>query len=194
MRFVYGGDDAGLHEAVAFANELNFMDGFWQTVADYPDFTYTDLSSSEIVRRMRAVTRDVAVQHYFRDNSAIAATRSGSPFTIFYNTKFIGRGPALKSNTLVHEFVHNVDWFGDGDRDLEYTHPRRHTSARPRSAPYQIGRIAQDWWDMAHQHEGRQLDDEDKLEGEDKLEDDAFDCDLDDDLTDDEINWVTPQE
>jgi hypothetical protein len=185
MTFTYGGNDPGLAAAATFASELVRLDDFWQAVAALPPFTYTELSPADIAGRLRAVTSDIRVQHFYSRRSTVAATRWQNPFCIFYNTKYIASSVAEKTNTLIHELVHNVDWFGDGTSELEYTHPTRPTDGRPRSAPYAIGKLAEERWLAAHGPLGL------KSAGAELSVADALDCDLSD-LRDDEIMWVTP--
>jgi hypothetical protein len=162
MEFTYSGADRGLQAAAAFANQLSGMDGFWQAISDHPQFDDTTLSSAEIARRLRAVTSAVTVQHWTpkapaddpdKYDDTVAVTDPNRRYRIYYHTRFLGNSEARKVNTLVHEFVHNVDFFGDGSSSLEYTHRGETVSDNQDTAPYRIGDIAQDFYEQAHQHD-----------------------------------------
>jgi hypothetical protein len=160
MRFTYTHPtpDAGVIEAIDFVTNLAHLDGFWQAIAQAPPFKQTTATYTPtlISQRMRACTDLVTIDHYNEASSATAKVEPAVPFTIFLNDRKFRRSVASKANTLVHEFVHVVDHFRDGPTDTgrwDYGHTRSPHPDRPRSAPYWIGNLAQEWWVLAHQHD-----------------------------------------
>ncbi|MFE8598935.1 hypothetical protein [Archangium violaceum] len=157
MRFAYthATPDPGFVEAVAFANKLSFMEGFWQEIAEAEQFAYTTVTPAAIAERMRACTDVVNILHVKKRPITTAVTDPGMPFTIYVNTRrFHNRRVRDKVNTLVHEFVHNVDFFRDGaqSKRWNYTHWVEDHRDRPKTAPYWIGNLAERWWELANQH------------------------------------------
>jgi hypothetical protein len=151
-------------DAIDFLHNTTGLDGFWQGIAGLPTFTQIDDPSSTpavISRRMRACTTPATVVHYTDHGStATAYVTTRARFVIHMNMKYRRRSVASFVNTLAHEFVHVVDCFADvGGRNgsFEYGHSRKHRPERPDSAPYSIGRFAQQWWNWANQQYGEQL-------------------------------------
>jgi hypothetical protein len=53
-------------------------------------------------------------------------------------------------NTLVHEFVHNVDFFGDGSAAVEMGHGDQSPAGKDDSAPWWIGALAARYYAAEH--------------------------------------------
>ena len=128
---------------------------FWEGIASHPEFDYTNLSSGEIARRLRACSKVVRVQHHRFDSAkTVAVTDPGWPYRIYYSSRkeHLNRTESQKVNTLVHEFVHNVDLFDDGTK-ADFTHSDSGpVSEKQGTAPYWIGDLAQSIWELDNQH------------------------------------------
>lgn len=166
MEFIYNEAEPvpEIVDAIAFLHNATEMDGFWQGIAELPPFKQLDDPSctpAVVSQRMRACTTPATVVHYTDHSStATAYVTTGKRFVIHINLKYRRRSVASFVNTLAHEFVHVVDCFADvGGRNgsFEYGHSRKYKPERPDSAPYSIGRFAQQWWNWANQHHGEQL-------------------------------------
>lgn len=146
MKVSYTGPLQRLRKAAMYVNTLDGDEQFWKNIRDTNKFTYTELSSKEIERRIRSSTSTVNVKlHKFDDEKTVAATDPKYRHTIYYSNRnmHINRSIANMINTLVHEFVHNVDLFDDGEAASQMGHPQESTPTRVESAPYWIGDIAE---------------------------------------------------
>lgn len=146
MKLIYDGDDNGLRQAVDFVVGLTNDEDFWGRIADHGNFSDTDKPSATIAATLRACDDEVRVVHWrpLARPSTIAVTDPGRRFEILYNMRnFAQNSTAAKVHTMMHEFVHNVDLFADGNRAAEYTHESRPYSE---SAPYWIGDLAQSFY------------------------------------------------
>jgi hypothetical protein len=153
MQISYTNNNENMIEAVDFVNKLSSKEDFWSEVAEHPKFDNTDVKSEEICRRLRACTKAVTVQHWKFDEErkkTVAATDPSRPYRIYYHTRFLTNLAAAMVNTLVHEFVHNVDMFDDGVSTNEYTHNGQRARDNQGTAPYWIGDLAQHYYVVAH--------------------------------------------
>jgi hypothetical protein len=160
MRFTYNGTDTGLTEAAAFAEVLSNDAAFWTEAESLGPFKQTDVAADEIVRRLKTSTQVISIHHYTADgNDTVAATDRRYKNKIWYSDRHIGNSVAEKVNTLVHEFVHCVDYWGDGDTGIEYSHSADPSPDRPRSAPYAIGNLAEIWcrWVGSHGRNDKEM-------------------------------------
>ncbi len=150
MEVFYDNDDAGLKEAALWVSDNWNNDALWDEFLSLGPFTHTEVNVEEIVGYMRSCPNNIEVQHFTpttqRDKKkykkTVAYVTSGSPFKVFYHTKFLNRTVSQKVDTIVHEFVHLVDLFCDGSGSWDYGHERFLGGSRLKSAPYMIGRAA----------------------------------------------------
>jgi hypothetical protein len=84
---------------------------------------------------------------YFKTTALV---NPAQPTVIKYNTRFRRNSTAQKVNTLVHEYVHVVDFAADGHAHVDYTHHGQSSVGNERSAPYAIGTIAQKFYTDQH--------------------------------------------
>jgi len=157
MRLRYDRDDKELKAAIAFCDDLFQQDDFWTAVENDGPFTNTTISAKQIADTMRSNPNIVDV-HHFKPNlihrikyrSTVAMVDPKRAFKIFYHTKFLDNSIAQMVNTIVHEYVHVVDFFADGDHRIEYSHNGQTRAGNARSAPYAIGAIAESFYRIAN--------------------------------------------
>ena len=142
MKLNYIGRKSKLKEAVNFANEILNNSHFYSAIGNRTRFDNTELSPSVIAERIRDWEKPVHVRTYWRpfgDSNA----KTGRSSHISMNTAKLNRSKKYIVNTLIHEYVHAVD-FGD-DGQLEYTHvDNDNTNGKENnSAPWAIGKIAE---------------------------------------------------
>jgi len=150
MQISYTNNNESLIDSVNFVNQLSSNEEFWTDIEHHPQFDNTTLSSNEICRRLRACTRAVTLLHWtprVGRRRTVAVTDPDRPYRIYYHTRFLGNAVAAMVNTLVHEFVHNVDLFDDGSPTNEYTHNGQRAAGNQGTAPYWIGDLAQNHYD-----------------------------------------------
>ncbi|HVK82087.1 MAG TPA: hypothetical protein VM915_15905 [Verrucomicrobiae bacterium] len=144
MRFHYNRLDRNLVDAVAYANSLERKDAFWDAIALRGGFDESALNGARIAALLRAPYPTVTVRlQIFPSLKTNAATDPNHPWQIFYARFKRGRSVASIVNTLVHEFVHNVDMFGDGARGIDFGHGNQSSVGKEETAPYWIGDLAE---------------------------------------------------
>ncbi len=151
MRIVYTGTTTKLASAVEAANAVLASESFWESIIGKPNFDYTDLTSIEIAQRIRNSSSVATVhlwkpalaQYLLQYRDTIAMVDPTKPGKVFYHQRKLGRSVGQIFNTLVHEYVHIVDNFGDGSPDREISHGDNSPEGKQDSAPYWIGDLAQ---------------------------------------------------
>lgn len=157
MRFNYTGDDAGLQAAVEFANNLLERDEFWELVKSSGPYDYASVPATEICDYMRGYNGVCHVREFWprrllgwKFRKTVAYVDAKHEGVIFMNGRFFSNSIAQKTNTLVHEFVHMTDYFGDDSELIEYGHGSQSSSGKRNSAPYAIGQIAEEFYKSEH--------------------------------------------
>ncbi len=151
MRASFTGQDSGLRVAAAYINDrLNVDESFWRRIRTKPKFDNATISSAEIERRLRTANSTITIQlwkpkpsHADMYKNTIALVDSGHPRKLFYHTKFVDRAVGQKVNTIVHEYVHSVDAFDDGDPGRQMGHGDNSARGKGDTAPYWIGDLAE---------------------------------------------------
>lgn len=151
MKASFTGKDEGLRAAVQFVNEkLNGDERFWQTIREKPAFDFATIGSPEVERRIRSIDSTITIRLWkpsilliWKYWDTVAVTDGRYPRTLLYHKKFLGNDIGSKVNTIVHEFVHNVDVFDDGDPDEQMGHGDEDPTGKENSAPYWIGGLAE---------------------------------------------------
>jgi hypothetical protein len=148
MKASYTGQNPQLRAAVAYINDkLDGDNSFWTHIRNKKKYSYTELSSAEIERRVHSSKLIVRVrlwtpkpEHAEKYRKTVAITSSKHPNTLFYHTRFLKRTSiGDKVGTIAHEFVHNVDRFDDGNPKKEMGHGDNSSVGKDDSAPYWIG-------------------------------------------------------
>lgn len=154
MKAVYAGAETKIIDACAFTNSLAANPAFWEAIRAKAQFDYTDLSPAEIARRLREADATITVKlwkpPFGRYRNTVAVTDRRHPHTLFYNQNKLHRSTADIVNTIVHEYVHNVDYFADGHDQIEFGHGSQVATAKEESAPYWIGELAETLYRSAH--------------------------------------------
>lgn len=149
MRFRYSGKDDGLKAATEYCNALYENNDFWEAVGNHPQFDETKITSAEIRDYMRYSNAVTNVHDWtprggsIRYRKTVAVTDRRREFAIFYHSRFFSNSVASKVNTIVHEHVHNIDYFGDSSIDIEFGHAGQSWVGNQGTAPYAIGSLAE---------------------------------------------------
>lgn len=154
MRFSYDNTNVGLKMAIEFCDSLAENSDFWDKIAQQGTFDFTEVSAQQISQTLRSCPNIVDVLHWYpgfvRSNGlyrrTTAITKFKQPYTILYHTRFLSNSVAQKVNTLAHEFVHNVDYHADGSNRIDYGHGDQVSVGKGNSAPYAIGKIAENFY------------------------------------------------
>jgi SprT-like family len=171
MLIIYNDNNTIVRAAVDFVNDESFLLHLRNRLESRTTRFYNTLLDTEvIVARLLACTTAVKVEHWtpvpppppakdpYRNTTAITST--GAPFVIKLNTNLLPhRKEKQVVNTLLHEFVHNVDYHWDGDRRADYTHEGPYPDDPPEnqdSAPYWIGNEGEAVWEQVHQQPGHE--------------------------------------
>jgi hypothetical protein len=125
-------------------------DEFWQIVVAKDQFDLTNLSVAEIVNRIRSSTAQATIRlwtpnvslYLLKYRHTNAMVDPGKPGFVFYHSRKLNRSVAAIVNTLVHEYIHVVDHFGDGNSVGEFGHGDQSSAGKQNTAPYWIGEQA----------------------------------------------------
>ena len=156
MRAIFSGGDAGLAEAVASITALTGRAEFWAGILAHGPFALATIDPTEIVRRLQAETQPLRVvlwrPRFSRREfyaSTVAVTNPKEPFVLHYHVAFLSNSVGQKINTIVHEFIHNVDDH-DGDPGEQMGHGDNDWHGKENTAPYWIGASAQRLYEADH--------------------------------------------
>lgn len=144
MKVLFEGSNPKVSECVDFVNEVFDMDEFWQEVLSVKQFDYTDLTTVEIINRIRncdSVVRVKLYKPFYIFSKANAYVTSKYPNTLFLNKRKLWRNHSSIINTIFHECVHISD-YGDDDRLITFGHGDNSSRGKENSAPYWIGDLA----------------------------------------------------
>jgi hypothetical protein len=156
MRAEFKGDDPGLAAAAGAITALTDRADFWDGIVAHGPFDRATISADEIARRLRAETHAIRVvlwkprapRREFYKNT-VAVTNPKEPFVLHYHVAFLGNSIGQKINTIVHEFIHNVDDH-DGQPGEQMGHGDNDWHGKENTAPYWIGEFAQRLYEVAH--------------------------------------------
>jgi hypothetical protein len=157
MEATFGGSDTGLKDAVAYVASLDSDQRFWDLIRSKTDYDYATVDGAEIASRLQAPNPPITIRLWkpsplrawgYRNTVAVTDSRN-HPHVLFYHTKFLGNDTGSKVNTIVHEYVHNVDLLDDGDVDEQMGHGDNNWRGKGDSPPYWIGRQAESLYNEA---------------------------------------------
>ncbi|GAC1569220.1 MAG: hypothetical protein NVS3B27_13340 [Novosphingobium sp.] len=156
MRAEFKGDDPGLAAAADAITALTDRADFWDGIVAHGPFDRATISANEIAQRLRAETHAIRVvlwkprapRREFYKNT-VAVTNPKEPFVLHYHVAFLGNSIGQKINTIVHEFIHNVDDH-DGQPGEQMGHGDNDWHGKENTAPYWIGEFAQRLYEAAH--------------------------------------------
>jgi len=143
MRIVYRKRNKRLQLAVEKTNEILETSTFYEAVINCKTFDNSKLSPKEIGGLIKDYRDKVYIRTYWNPfGRANAKTGNGTKISV--NTAKLRRSKKSIVNTLVHEYVHCVD-FGTKNKEelLRFTHyDNRNDGDENNTAPWKIGRIA----------------------------------------------------
>ena len=156
MRAEFKGDDPGLAAAAASITALAERADFWDGIRAHGPFDLATISADAIARRLQAETCTIRVKLWtprasriaFYQNT-VAVTNPHEPFVLHYHMAFLSNSVGQKINTIVHEFIHNVDDH-DGQPGEQMGHGDNDWHGKENTAPYWIGEYAQRLYEAAH--------------------------------------------
>lgn len=150
MKIVYEGQYASVIEAVKYTNTLAENEEFWASITKEDAFDNTSYKPADIASLMRGKETPAVVVDWrpgwfqrLRYRKTNALVDPSSPNRIKLNTRRLRRSIGSIVNTLVHEFLHTVDFTEDGSGHAEYTHRGQSSVGNENTAPYWIGTLAE---------------------------------------------------
>lgn len=143
MKLIYKKRNKRIREAVKNTNKVLNNDAFYEAIAQLPQMDNTELSSSQIAEILKSYHKPVYVKRFWRPWSRTNAITGGYRY-IRLNSANLNRSNKSIINTLVHEYVHAVDFF---DGQLNFTHHDNSNShgEENNTAPWRIGKLAEDF-------------------------------------------------
>lgn len=156
MRAEFKGNDPGLTAAAAVMTALTDRADFWDGIRAHGPFDLATISADAIVQRLQSEKRPIRVvlwkprasRREFYKNT-VAVTNPHEPFVLHYHVAFLSNSIGQKINTIVHEFIHNVDDHDD-DPGEQMGHGDNAWQGKDNTAPYWIGGFAQRLYEAAH--------------------------------------------
>lgn len=140
MNITYVGDLSQVKLAVQDANEVLFTDTFYSQIRILSKFNCTQHTPSEIADIIKTSSLKVEVKTY-RPKWAYSKVAGffirKFPNTLFLNNRKLYRDTTSITNTIIHEYVHAVDFNQHGE--FRFTHD----CTLNNTAPYVLGQIAE---------------------------------------------------
>ncbi|MFT5519627.1 MAG: hypothetical protein ACI9IA_000210 [Enterobacterales bacterium] len=131
-----------LNLAIERANHIVSSDEFYDGIIVKDSFDMATCKGSHIVNQMRDFKMAVNVKVYFPKfyfSRALGFYDRREPFDINLNRRKLNRSVNSLTNTLIHEWVHMVDYF---DNFHSYGHGDNKRQGKENTAPYFIGLMA----------------------------------------------------
>lgn len=147
MRILFEGSNENLQLAIQFVNQLLEDEAFYNSICSESIFADTKYSPNEIADFIKKKIDKVEVKLYTlawpRHRSTNAYVGPKFPNTIFYNSTKLTNSVETMVGTIMHEYVHSVDFTADGNSEIEYGHPSRYDL---KTAPVVIGNLAEQFY------------------------------------------------
>ncbi len=143
-RIVYKGKKTVLSKAVKEANRLLNDSTFYKNIRSVSSFDSTNYSVAQISREIQTFQGEIQIRSYW---NPLGTANAKTLEKISVNTSKLNRyKDPLKNhkdvvNTLIHEYVHAVDYHLDGT--FNYSHDFN-SEGQENTAPWKIGSIAED--------------------------------------------------
>lgn len=151
MKIIYYGKKQKILDAVDYINDLFEEQEFWKAISEKESFDYSSYSPTQIADFMKDKEKVVEVKLYRprwpRHRKTNAYTDPNYPNVLFYNSKKLWRSVGNIVNTIVHEYVHSVDFTEDNNEHVDYGHGSQSSSGKWSSAPYWIGDLAENFYE-----------------------------------------------
>jgi hypothetical protein len=153
LKAIFTGDDPGLRAAAAFIDTLGANAAFWDGILGHGPFDFATISPDRIIQRLQAEGHAITVvlwhprapRRKFYANT-VAVTNPKEPYVLHYHTAFLTNSVGQKVNTIIHEYIHNIDDH-DGDPGEQMGHGDNDWRGKDNSPPYWIGGFAQKLWE-----------------------------------------------
>lgn len=154
MKTIYTGKNEKIRAAVAYINnDLAHNQEFWNDIRAHEGFDHAERTPAEIVQSMQEKEKPSEVKVYTPsrfsrvvNRSTIAYVSPSRPHTLYYNSYKLFRNIEKIVNTIVHEYVHSVDWSEEHSRSIDYGHAGNSSAGKQNTAPYWIGKLAETYF------------------------------------------------
>jgi hypothetical protein len=131
-----------LNLAIERASYIISSDEFYDVIVAKEKFDMATCNGSHIVNQMRGFNVAVNVKVYFPKfyfSRALGFYDRRKPLDINLNSRKLNRSVNSLTNTLVHEWVHMVDFW---DKKHSYGHGDNKRLGKENTAPYFLGNMA----------------------------------------------------
>lgn len=146
-KLTYSGNNILLSEAILKANRLLSNTEFYEKIKSIHHFDNANgYTGEQIVKEMLYIESVVVYEYKKRWTSTTAITQDQIGVNMLKLNRYSDhkRNIASITNTLIHEFIHAVDW--KTNQKWDYTHRTQYAENPPISAPYVIGEIAEKYY------------------------------------------------
>lgn len=155
----YTGSVAIVTEAVEKADAILNNETFHQALSAITHFEYANATGEIISKLIKECTIKVEVKFYSkRFTKANAYTKPKYPNSIFLNDRRLNRSVDSIAATLVHEYIHLLDYAND---EYFFGHAGNRSRGKENTAPYKIDHIV---YEMLSKKEPRQIQQDDEEE------------------------------
>lgn len=134
----YKGNNAKIKRAVKRANKILQSDAFYEEIKKVKSFDFSELTGEEVAKLMRDANHTIVIKGAFKPIANASTTSSGK---IKVSWIRFSKRLATGVNTLIHETVHAIDLM---DNKTDFTHNGNSPKGQERTAPWVIGKIAED--------------------------------------------------
>ena len=143
MKLKYKGRNRTLIKTSVIANKILNDTSFYNEISAIPKFdntSPTDLKPSDIANLLKTFPKKVYIKTYIAPFGANAKTKRSKYFKI--NLSRLGRKEFEIVRTMIHEFVHCVDF---SLKEYKFTHNDNHNEHgdEDNTAPWAIGAISE---------------------------------------------------
>lgn len=138
VQLQYSGSKRKVSRAVEKANEILAAPAFYEQIAQADPFDFTSFSPGEIADILKSAGQTIIIKSKLLMPIANASTQSSQLIEVS-SLRFSKHLPTAV-NTLIHETVHAIDFI---DHSLEFTHDGNESVNQENTAPWRIGKIAE---------------------------------------------------
>lgn len=156
MRFFYKGEYEQIKIAVEDSNDLLFFEDFYKEISSLEDFKCSKKSPKEIAEIIKNSKLEVEIKLYkpkwvFSKVNGYFVPQY--PNQLFLNARKIWRDSDEILNTIIHEYIHALD-YNNNNELIEFGHD---CGIHEGTAPYVIGNLAQEFVNGNKDQVGNQL-------------------------------------
>ena len=142
MRITYKGNLELIKLAVEDANDILNDSTFYQLINQFEQFECAKKKPEEIAEIINQNSLEVVVKLYkprWVFSKVLGYFVKSKPKTIFLNARKIYRPSASVTNTIIHEYIHAID-YNHNNELIEFGH---NCGVHKGTAPYEIGNLAE---------------------------------------------------